>query len=43
MRVGEGTRNWEGMILGPTRKDIAMSSWAIKDRPGFLHFSWMKM
>ena len=34
MRVGEGTRNWEGMILGPTRKDIAMSSWAIKDRPG---------
>ena len=34
MRVGEGTRNWEGMILGPTRKDITMSSWAIKDRPG---------
>ena len=34
MRVGERTRNWEGLILGPIRKDRAMSSWAIKDRPG---------
>lgn len=34
MRVGERTRNCEGMVLGPIRKDRAMSSWAIKDRPG---------